>query len=494
MTILSPSKSFFKSELFNHEVYQRISGLEKSLRGIVPILLWTWGTAVLDMPISERPAGNRRVVHQNVVVHTSEIKPLTDRQNAVVLMGADRSLSRALRRSDVSQQIINQISACLSRKMVRHFRPNQTIGLTFESGVLCRVKVHTRVGKAFLIERHKNGAWSSKSVKTPVVVKYERLKLPITHTLKKALLSAAMDRTLTCDIARGLARSGVVWGNLKGAIVDLMVQTRRCSETKALVFDHIAMIQVSKKGHKKTYYAYQRGPNDSRRMFCTLAGFGLKTVTPSRGPMWCSPVSSGKITSSFGYRRHPVYRRIKYHKGVDYSGSHGSPIRSVGNGVVESVIQNKGTYGKYISIAHDNGCRTVYAHLSRTMVRPGQRVRMGQTIGGMGSTGNATGTHLHFEVRDHSRRPMNPEHFLSRTANVRGATQKREVSRNQRRDFYTQAQSLSRKYAELGGKIGTDRALLSLAAKDCTQKGSVRRPHQILRSKQSKKRYRSIKQ
>ncbi len=453
MRTLYPSKPFFKTDFINHFICQRIESFEKSLKGVISIALLSCGTAVLDVPTSDQVMVIKTRASQVVEpMEKTEENPPLDCQESSIRMGSDGSLCRALRQSGVRQDVINGIARCLSAKMVRCFRPNQVIKMGFESGALSSIKVYTGVGSAFLIQRNRAGSWSSKRIKVPVVVKYERLKLPITHTLKKSLLSSGLDRALMVDIARGLARSGVVWGNLKGSTVELMIQTRRCSETSALILDHIAMIQIGKKGFKKTYYAYQRGPHDSRRIFCTLAGFGLQSGGVARSVPWCPPVSKVKVTSRFGKRLHPVYKYIKHHNGTDYAGAHGSPIRAVGDGIVKSVCQN-GSYGKYVTIAHGNGYRTLYAHLSRTMVRIGQRVRKGQTIGGMGSTGTATGTHLHLEVLDRSSRPINPESFLQSSKN-QPKIQTPAISGKQKINFYKQAQSLRQKYAALGGSVG----------------------------------------
>ncbi len=452
MRTLYPSKPFFKTDFINHFICQRIESFEKSLKGAISIVLLSCGTAVLDVPTPDQAMGIRIRASQVVApVGEAEEKSSLDFQESSIRMGSDRSLCRALRQSGVRQDVINGIARCLSAKMVRRFRPNQIIKMAFKSGALSSIKVYTGVGSAFLIQRNGAGVWSSKRIKIPVVVKYERLKLPITHTLKKSLLSSGLDRVLIVDIARGLARSGVVWGNLKGSTVELMVQTKRCSETSALILDHIAMIQIGKKGVKKTYYAYQRGPHDSRRIFCTLAGFGLQSGGGTRSAPWCAPVSKVKVTSRFGKRHHPIYKCMKHHNGTDYAGAHGSPIRAVGDGIIKSVSQN-GSYGKYVTIAHGNGYRTLYAHLSRTMVRSGQRVRKGQTIGGMGCTGTATGTHLHLEVLDRSSRPINPESFLKVSKN-QPKIQTSTVSGKQKVNFYKQAQSLRQKYAALGGSV-----------------------------------------
>ncbi|WP_210544271.1 M23 family metallopeptidase [Rhodoferax sp. PAMC 29310] len=112
-----------------------------------------------------------------------------------------------------------------------------------------------------------------------------------------------------------------------------------------------------------------------------------------------SPLEFTRMTSAFKMRFHPILKTWKAHTGVDYAGSTGTPIRSVGDGVVEfSGVQNG--YGNVVFINHGKQKTTVYAHMSKINVRKGQSVSQGQNIGAVGSSGWATGPHLHFEFRD----------------------------------------------------------------------------------------------
>ena len=97
-------------------------------------------------------------------------------------------------------------------------------------------------------------------------------------------------------------------------------------------------------------------------------------------------------------RFHPILQTWRAHLGVDYAAPTGTPVRSVGDGVVESAGFQNG-FGNVVILKHRNGHSTVYAHLSRIDVRKGQSVTQGQTLGGVGATGWATGPHLHFEFR-----------------------------------------------------------------------------------------------
>lgn len=111
-----------------------------------------------------------------------------------------------------------------------------------------------------------------------------------------------------------------------------------------------------------------------------------------------SPLAFSRVSSGFSMRFHPIFQTWRAHLGVDYAAAQGTPVRSVGLGVVESA-GNMGGYGNAVVIKHHNGHTTVYAHLSKMLVRRGQSVSQGQTVGLVGATGWATGPHLHFEFR-----------------------------------------------------------------------------------------------
>ena len=111
-----------------------------------------------------------------------------------------------------------------------------------------------------------------------------------------------------------------------------------------------------------------------------------------------SPLAFSRITSGFAMRMHPILQKMRAHQGVDYGAPTGTPVRVVGDGVVEFAGRQNG-YGNVVIVRHGNQHSTVYAHLSKIGVHRGERVSQGQTLGAVGATGWATGPHLHFEFR-----------------------------------------------------------------------------------------------
>lgn len=139
---------------------------------------------------------------------------------------------------------------------------------------------------------------------------------------------------------------------------------------------------------------------ESRRIQRELANM-QKQGGSYKGKPWTSrflkPVD-GPIVSGFGYRIHPIYKRKKFHMGVDISASYGKPIKAGGDGKVV-FADWRGGYGKCVIIDHGKGVSTLYGHMSSISVANGDVVKAGSIIGKIGSTGLSTGPHLHFEVR-----------------------------------------------------------------------------------------------
>lgn len=105
-----------------------------------------------------------------------------------------------------------------------------------------------------------------------------------------------------------------------------------------------------------------------------------------------------RLASGYGMRMHPIYKVMKMHWGIDFSLPTGSPVYATGDGEVRSTTTRFSGYGKYINLNHGFGYQTLYAHLNRFLVKPGDKVKRGQVIGYSGNTGTSTGPHLHYEV------------------------------------------------------------------------------------------------
>jgi murein DD-endopeptidase MepM/ murein hydrolase activator NlpD len=144
----------------------------------------------------------------------------------------------------------------------------------------------------------------------------------------------------------------------------------------------------------RSHHAVWFTPADGRGGYYGLNG------ESRRRSFLASPMEFSRVTSGFATRFHPLLQRWRAHLGVDYGAPKGTPVRTVGEGVVDFSGWQNG-YGNVVQVQHGNDRATLYAHLSRVDVKKGQRVEQGQRVGAVGSTGWSTGPHLHFEFRIH---------------------------------------------------------------------------------------------
>ncbi len=135
----------------------------------------------------------------------------------------------------------------------------------------------------------------------------------------------------------------------------------------------------------------------------------LLAATPAIQPI--SNKDLNRLASGFGYRIDPVYKTVKMHSGLDFAAPQGTPIYATADGVVKLAGNRGNGYGNYVVINHGYGYETLYAHQYRIKVKTGQRVKRGEQIGWVGSTGKSTGPHLHYEVHKNGRK-MDPVYFF----------------------------------------------------------------------------------
>ena len=155
-----------------------------------------------------------------------------------------------------------------------------------------------------------------------------------------------------------------------------------------------------------------------------------------------TPIDGAKMSSRFGMRRHPILGYNKMHRGLDFAAPRGTPVFAAGNGVVERAGRY-GAYGKYVRLRHNSTYKTAYAHMSRygKKIRAGRRVKQGQIIGYVGTTGRSTGPHLHYEVLQNGGR-VNPQKIKLPTG--------RKLTGKELAKFREKLQLLERQYVALG--------------------------------------------
>jgi murein DD-endopeptidase MepM/ murein hydrolase activator NlpD len=154
----------------------------------------------------------------------------------------------------------------------------------------------------------------------------------------------------------------------------------------------ILFAALTLQGERKPLYRYQREPGRDPEYFDPHG----KSIKKS---LLRTPIESARVSSGFGMRHHPILGYSKMHKGIDFAAPTGTPVLASGDGVIEFAGRSGG-YGNYIRIQHTAEYQTAYAHLSAYArgLRDGMRVSQGDVIGYVGSTGQSTGPHLHYEI------------------------------------------------------------------------------------------------
>jgi murein DD-endopeptidase MepM/ murein hydrolase activator NlpD len=193
----------------------------------------------------------------------------------------------------------------------------------------------------------------------------------------------------------------------KGAVFSVVYETLE-AEGEPLRTGKLLSAEIV--NDKKTYDAVWFQDSGRKGSYYTMNGGSLRSA------FLASPVPYSRKTSGFGMREHPILHTQRAHKGVDYSAPAGTPVISVSDGVVlESGFQ--GGFGNTVIINHNARQSTVYAHLSKINVRKGQSIKQGDLVGAVGSTGLATGPHLHFEFR------INGQHVDPLTLALQGSSE-----------------------------------------------------------------------
>lgn len=190
----------------------------------------------------------------------------------------------------------------------------------------------------------------------------------------------------------------------------------------SLVLDHVRAETGEARAGPLLYAALDRGSGSDLALVRWTAGGETGLYDPNqpnpRAEGFARPVHA-RVSSSFGHRIHPILRFARFHQGVDFGARSGTPVVAAADGHVRSAYW-AGGYGRQVRIDHEGGVATSYSHLSGMAVASGTRIRRGDVIGYVGSSGFSTGPHLHFEVRKHGR-PVDPLTFTFNAPRLSGS-------------------------------------------------------------------------
>ena len=222
----------------------------------------------------------------------------------------------------------------------------------------------------------------------------------------------------------------------RGDRFEILFERVRNELGEIVSYGDVALARLTVGGDELTFYRYETSKGH-------LDYFNAEGQSVRKSLMR-TPVDGARLTSGFGQRRHPILGYNRMHSGVDFAAARGTPVYAAGDGRIVKAGRN-GAYGNYIRIRHNSTYQTAYAHMSRIAkgMKSGIRVKQGQIIGYVGSTGRSTGPHLHYEVHEKGK-AVNPARVKPRTGEVMKGE---ELAR-----FEAARKKLELKFAELGTK------------------------------------------
>jgi murein DD-endopeptidase MepM/ murein hydrolase activator NlpD len=301
------------------------------------------------------------------------------------------NLSLIFQRAGLSDRALYEfMSSNSNTKKLKRIHPGHQIDFQIEDKQLVSLRYKDSPLTSLVFIKSDNGFSSNQENRHPDIHTAYR-EATINDSLFMAGKKAHMDANLIMALA-----------NIFGWDVDFALDIRQGDSFKVLFEEHflegeklgngpIMAAEFTNQG--KTFKAVRYVDSKNNTHYYTPEGQTM------RKEFLRTPVDFGRISSHFNLRRkHPVLNKIRAHKGTDYAASRGTPIKAAGDGKVIHAGR-KGGYGNAVIIQHGQTYKTLYAHMSkfRQGVRTGSRVKQGQIIGYVGSTGLATGPHLHYE-------------------------------------------------------------------------------------------------
>jgi len=236
-----------------------------------------------------------------------------------------------------------------------------------------------------------DGQFVARQLQLPLERRVERLEVQIKYNLANAISAAG----------EGGALSDALVDDIFGSVIDFQRDLRR-GDRLGVVFEKLYIgehfvrygdvLLAHYEGERASELAVRYAASEGEAAYYNASGHSL-------GRMFVlKPLAVNRITSHFSSQRfHPVLKKQRPHLGTDYGAPTGTPVWTTARGQV-AFAGRKGGYGNLVEVVHPNGYRTRYAHLSKILVRQGQRVQQKEIIGKVGATGLATGPHLHYEL------------------------------------------------------------------------------------------------
>ena len=302
--------------------------------------------------------------------------------------------------------------------------------------VLSGLRLPVSYNREVLVDRNEDGGFVAREVILPLEAEIVRVEGTIDSSLFVNARNAGVPISVLIELVRifsfDVDFQRDIWRDDK---FEVMFERQRNEADEIVNNGEILYAKLSLRGTELPLYRFEN--SEGNIDYFNEKGEGVRKA------LMKTPIDGARLSSRFGKRKHPILGYTRQHSGVDFAAPTGTPIYAAGDGSVVQAGTNGG-YGKYIKIRHNGTYSTAYAHLSGYArgVRQGKRVRQGQVIGYVGSTGRSTGPHLHYEIHREGKK-INPLGLkLPSGEKLKG---ERLAS------FLQHRESLDAQYAELSG-------------------------------------------
>ncbi len=351
---------------------------------------------------------NDTVIHEELNKELNNIysffvnKNSKEQNKKTVKVKSGESLQKILLNEGIAQSEINKIYSKITKKIdLKKIQQGQDITIILEKNnnqiKISRISFQTnQLSTAYILANEND--YDFKIVKKNL----EKVNFLAKGTIQNSLYSSAKKIGIDADIIIEFAR-------IFGFEIDFQRDIRANDEFKifyeryedddgeAQKNGNIIFAYMKNNGKEITLYRYKDEKN--------IVGYYTPDGKSIEKALMKTPINGARLSSVFGFRKHPILGYNKLHQGTDFAAPRGTPVMASGSGTIERASWY-GAYGKYVSIRHNSTYKTAYAHLSAfgKNIRAGSRVQQGQIIGYVGSTGRSTGPHLHYEVLVNNKR------------------------------------------------------------------------------------------
>ena len=310
------------------------------------------------------------------------------------------TIDKVLRKFDVDVNDVKNITAEIANKKLSNIFINTEIKIITkeDQGINKLVSFFYPIDEITSVEVKRN---KDEFVINKNILKLEKKEVVLSNSIKNNLYSSAIEVGVEPNII-------VEFANIFGFEVDFQrdiqvgdkfeIYYERLLDEDGVIRNTGKIFYASMFVNNKEISLYNFKYNNETGFYDVDGKSVIKTLMKT-------PINGARLSSSFGFRRHPILGFNKLHQGTDFAAKTGTPIMASGSGVVVMAQKYKG-YGNYVKIRHNSTYETAYAHMSKygRGIRKGVRVNQGQIIGYVGSTGLSTGPHLHYEVIENGKR------------------------------------------------------------------------------------------